>query len=104
MTRDPGRRPRRPLGASTTASHGAARRLARTPAVEPLETRTLLSSFFAGPTPNRPVQAAGGMFLLSISGPGLEKVQHLRGGAVAVTLFGTTAQSTLNVALTRPRL
>lgn len=103
MTREPGRRPRRPLGAATTASLGGARRLARTPAVEPLEHRRLLAQFFSGPTPIRPVQAPGGMYLLTMNGPGLEKVQHLRGGAVALTLFGTTPASTLNVALTRPR-
>src|SRR5205807_1071451 len=101
MTRDPGRRPR---GTTAPASLGPVRRRARTPVVEPLEGRMLLSSFFAGPTPIRPVQSAGGMFLLAISGPGLEKVKQLRGGALAVTLFGTTSQSNLDISLTRPRL
>jgi len=89
MTREPGSRQRRP---------------ARSLAFEPLEGRRLLSSFYSGPTPIRPVQSAGGVYTLSVNGPGLIKVQHLPKGLLGVSLFGTTAASTLNVALTRPRL
>lgn len=103
MTRDTGRRPLRTVGARTTTLTGGGRRSALTPGVEPLEDRQLLSGFFAGATPIRPVQSPGGMYLLTMNGPGLEKVQQVGKGAVAITLFGTTSASTLNVALTRPR-
>jgi hypothetical protein len=90
MTRDNVRRPRR--GAATIE-----------PAVEPLEGRTLLSHFFAGATPIRPVQTTGGLYLLTMNGPGLEKVQHQKGGSIAITLYGTTTSSTLDVSQTRTR-
>ena len=104
MTRDSGSRRRGRLDGSIIACSRAERRLARTPVLESLEDRQLLSSFYAGPTPIRPVQGPGGMYTLTMTGPGFEKVKHLKGGAVAITAFGTTAQSSLDISLTRPRL
>jgi hypothetical protein len=110
MTRDSGRRQRRSRGETTTAStsasasKGTLRRFARTPAVEPLEDRRLLSHFFSGPTPIRPVQGPGGVYTLTMTGPGVEEVKHLRGGAIAISVFGTTAASSLDISLTQPRL
>ena len=101
MTRETGRRQR---GDSAAASGGLARRAALRPAVEPLEGRRLLSSFYSGPSATRPVHTAGGVYTLTVNGPGLEKVRQVGHGQIAVTLFGTTPTSTLNVALTRPRL
>lgn len=101
MTRDTGPRQR---GGSAAAPGGHLRRHAHRPALEPLEGRPLLSSFYSGPSATRPVQTPGGVYTLSVSGPGLEKVRQVGHGRIAVTLFGTTPESTLNVALTRPRL
>lgn len=104
MTRQPGSRPRRWRGTTEADAQGPSRRLARTPEVEPLEGRRLLSQFFAGPTMTRAVQSAGGVYTLTVTGGGVEKVKPAGHGAVAVTLFGTTPTSVLNVTLTRPRL
>ncbi len=101
MTRDTGRRHR---GAAAAASDAKGRRHACSPTVQPLEDRQLLSQFFSGISANRPVQAPGGMYMLSISGPGFERVKQLGHGQIAVTLLGTTDASTLSVSLTRPRL
>ncbi len=100
MTRDTGRRHR---GASAAASDAKGCRYACSPTVEPLEDRQLLSQGFSGLSANRPVQAPGGMFMLSISGPGLERVTQLGHGQIGVTLLGTTDASTLTVSLTHPR-
>jgi hypothetical protein len=80
------------------------RRYVCTPAAEPLEGRRLLTSLFTGPSTSRNVESTGGIFQLSVSGPGLEEVRNLGHGQVSVKLFGTTSASTLNVALTHPRL
>ncbi len=77
------------------------RRLSNAPAIETLEDRKLLSQFFSGPTPIRPVQTAGGVYTFTMNGPGLERVTQVGHGAVAVTLLGTTSASTLDIALTR---
>lgn len=86
MTRDNSNRPRR---------------FTLAPAIEMLEDRKLLSQFFSGPTPIRPVQTAGGVYTFTMSGPGLERVTQVGHGAVAVTLLGTTSASSLDIALTR---
>jgi len=101
MTRDTGPRQR---GGLAAAPGGQLRRNAHKPAVEPLEGRPLLSSFYSGPSATRPVQSPGGVYTLTVSGPGLEKVRQVGHGQIAVTLFGTTPASTLNASLTRPRL
>lgn len=104
MTRDTGRRRSPSSGETTKASLGGVRTLARIPRLEPLEGRTLLSGFYSGLSPTRPVQSTGGMYLLSINGPGLERIQHVGKNQIAITLLGTTAATNLDVALTRPRL
>lgn len=103
MTRDLGRIVRRSGETAPRTTAGSPRRFARTPVVEPLEDRQLLS-FYTGPTTVRPLVAPGGMYTLSISGPGFEKVTKNAKGVVTVTLFGTTSQTTLTETLTHPRL
>ena len=80
---------------------GRARRFTCARAIETLEDRQLLSSFFTGPTPIRNVQTRGGIYTLTMNGPGLERVTQAGKGTVAITLLGTTQASTLDIALTR---
>jgi hypothetical protein len=49
------------------------------------------------------VVTSSGVFTLSVSGPGFEKVTQLGHGAVGVTLFGTTTATTFNVVQTLQR-
>ncbi len=86
MTRDYNGRPRRSVDA---------------PGIETLEDRKLLSSFFTGPTPIRPVQTRGGIYTFTINGPGLERIRQVGHGQVAVTLLGTTQASSLDISLTK---
>jgi hypothetical protein len=92
MTRDHGTRLR-----------AVAPQRAMSPAVEPLESRQLLSGFYTGFSANRPVITPGGIYQLAMSGPGFLKVTHLKGGTVGVVLFGTTGASTLTVTQTYQR-
>ena len=80
------------------------KRQALRPAVEALEGRTLLAQFFTGPSAVRPVQTTGGVFTFAVSGPGLIKTNQLGKGVVGVTVFGSTAATTLSVAMTKQRL
>jgi hypothetical protein len=105
MNRDQQRRDRRSGGAPTTAAAMAQRRsLARTPAVEPLEGRQLLSNVYSGATAIRPVMTTGGMYTITMNGPGLVNVNQLGRGVVGLKLYGTTPATTVAVALTQPRL
>ena len=72
------------------------------PAIEPMEGRRLLS-FFTGPSAIRPLLTRAGDFLIQVSGPGLVKVHPGRHGAIGLTAFGTTTDSTVSVTLVRPR-
>src|SRR5262249_13858911 len=71
-------------------------------APEPLEGRQLLS-FWTGPSAIRPLLTRAGQFLIQVSGPGVVKVHPGREGAIGLTAFGTTTESTINVTLVRPR-
>jgi hypothetical protein len=97
MNRDPERRQR------ATSDVTSARRRGRTPVMEVLEGRTLLSGFYTGVSTVRPVESTGGLYTFSVSGPGLLNVKRAAHGQFAVTLLGTTAASTLNETLTLPR-
>ena len=81
---------------------GRDRRRVVAPALELLEGRRLLSTF-TGPSANRPVSSAGGLFLIQVSGPGVVKVHPARGGAIDLTAFGTTLDTTLSITQVRPR-
>ena len=70
--------------------------------VEPLEGRQLLS-IYTGPSAIRPVSTPGGVYQITVTGGGLEKVHQLAPGVFALDLFGTTANSTVSVTLLRPR-
>ncbi|MFO0910066.1 MAG: hypothetical protein U0794_17270 [Isosphaeraceae bacterium] len=93
-------------GSSPRAEASSAPRKARgpLPAVETLEGRQLLSSFFTGATAVRPVQTRGGMYTVSMSGPGLVNVSRLGQGVVGLKLYGTTSATTVNIAMTRQKL
>lgn len=103
MNRDPGLRALRNSRGEAAAARSTGRRFAHTPGVESLEGRTLLSSFFSGPTPIRPVLTSSGVVTLTMNGPGLEIVKPVGHGLFAVTLFGTTSASTLNITSTYQR-
>jgi len=78
------------------------RRLTLTPALEHLEGRRLLS-FYTGPSAIRPVFSKGGLFQIQVDGPGVVKVHPAAKGAIDLTAFGTTADSTITVTQVRPR-
>ncbi len=101
MTWDHGRQQQR--RASAVSPGGKGRRFARKPVLEPLEGRLVLSTLYTGLTTIDPVQTPGGTYTLTLTGPGVERVRRAPHGQIAVTLLGTTADSTLTVALTRPR-
>ncbi|MFO0953280.1 MAG: hypothetical protein U0835_19410 [Isosphaeraceae bacterium] len=109
MTLRSGRPDRLDRGASNQndlapASNARRARLARRPVVEGLEGRQLLSGFYTGLSATRPVQTAGGVYNVSVSGPGLVRVQRLGKGAVGVTLLGSTDATTLNVSQSYQKL
>jgi hypothetical protein len=72
------------------------------PALETLEGRRLLS-FYTGPSAVRNILTSGGIFQIQVDGPGLIKVHPAGNGAIDLSAFGTTAATTLNVTLVRPR-
>jgi hypothetical protein len=83
----------------------AARRNCRravAPALELLEGRRLLSTF-TGPSANRPVSSNGGLFEIQVSGPGVVKVFPAGRGAINLTAYGTTLDTTLSITQVRPR-
>jgi hypothetical protein len=75
---------------------------AHLPALESLETRRLLS-FFTGASAVRPLLTSAGEFMIQVSGPGLVKVHPGAHGAIGLSAFGTTTDSTITVSLVRPR-
>jgi hypothetical protein len=78
------------------------RRRSIPPAIESLEGRRLLSVYY-GPSANRAVIAPGGVFLIQVSGPGVVGVHKAPGGALDLTAYGTTADSTITITQTVPR-
>ncbi len=72
------------------------------PALEPLEGRRLLTAF-TGASAIRPLLTSAGHFLIQVSGPGLVKVHPGTHGAIGLSAFGTTSDSTITVSLVRPR-
>jgi len=76
-------------------------RHARTPSLEALEGRQLLSGFYTGLSASRPIVTGGRIETFSVTGPGYLRVHKQAYGEVAVTLFGTTSASTLTVGQTR---
>jgi hypothetical protein len=78
------------------------RRGVRTPSVEVLEGRALLSGY-AGLSHMRTVATNTGIYKLQVFGPGYLKLWQRPGGAVDLNLLGTTSGSTLSVELLRPR-
>ena len=93
---------RRTQGAERLRTAARGRRRAITPALEHLEGRRLLS-FYTGPSAIRPVHSSAGDFLIQVGGPGLVKVHPAGHGAIDLSAFGTTADSTITVTLVRPR-
>jgi hypothetical protein len=83
------------------ARRRAWRRRALSPGLEPLEGRELLS-VFTGPSAIRAVRTTGGIFQISVSGPGVFKVHSAGQSAIALTAFGTTNASTITVSQIRP--
>ncbi len=71
--------------------------------VEPLEGRQLLA-IFTGPSMIRPVATPGGVYKITVTGGGVEKVHQSRPGVFDLDLFGTTSNSTVTVSLLRARL
>jgi hypothetical protein len=90
------------LGRRALVSPLHPRRRPITPHIEPLEGRRLLSVYY-GPSANRAVIAPGGVFLIQVSGPGVVGVNKAPGGAVDLTAYGTTADSTITITQTTPR-
>ncbi len=78
------------------------RRLTKTPALETLEGRRMLS-FYTGPSAVRNILTSGGIFQIQVDGPGLIKVHPGGKGAIDLSAFGTTAATSLNITLVRPR-
>ena len=74
----------------------------RTPSVEPLEGRTLLSGY-SGLSRMRNLATNTGVYNIRVDGAGFLKVHQLPRGIVDLNLLGTTAESTLTVSLVRPR-
>ena len=67
--------------------------------VEPLESRLLLTTFYTGPSTTRSIRSNAAIYNFSISGPGLETIKPAGKGAVAVTLYATTPDTTLNLSM-----
>ena len=93
---------RRSQGVERFRPGARVRRLAMAPVLEHLEGRRLLS-FYTGPSAIRPVLSKAGDFLIQVSGPGLVKVHPAPHGAIDLSAFGTTTDSTITVTLVRPR-
>jgi hypothetical protein len=72
--------------------------------VERLEGRQLLSHFFSGATAVRPIQTPGGVYTVTMNGPGLVNASQLGRGVIGLKLYGTTSATTVDIALTRQRL
>jgi len=103
MIPDLRRRAGRPSrGAERLRTTARGRRRAIAPALEHLEGRRLLS-FYTGPSAIRPVHSTAGDFLIQVSGPGLVKVHPAGHGAIDLSAFGTTIDSTITINLVRPR-
>ncbi len=86
--------------ARDNARGGGRRRVA--PALEALECRRLLSTYF-GPSRNRPVLAPSGAYMVQVSGPGAVEVRQAGHGAINLEAYGTNASTTLTITETAPR-
>ncbi len=82
------------------APHGRKRPIAL--AMEPLEGRRLLS-VYTGPSTSRTIGTNAGIFFIQVSGTGVIKIHPQASGAINLSAFGTTADTTINVTLVRPR-
>jgi hypothetical protein len=102
MILDLRQRAQRPKDSDRLRSAARSRRRAITPGLEYLEGRRLLS-FFTGPSANRPVFSAGGIFRIQVEGTGVVKVHPAAKGAIDLTAFGTSADSTITITQIRPR-
>ncbi len=76
------------------------RKLAVAPALESLEGRRLLA--YTGPSAVRNILSSGGVFRIQVEGPGLIKVHSAGKGAIDLSAFGTTPETTLSVTRVRP--
>ncbi len=90
------------MGSNGEHQRPGARRGGAAPVLELLEGRQLLSSY-TGPSANRPVSSNGGLFLIQVSGPGVVKVHPAGRGAIDLSAFGTTEDTTLSITQVRPR-
>jgi hypothetical protein len=86
----------RHLDASMRRSRSAA------PVLECLESRRLLS-LYTGASANLPVGSTAGAFLVQVSGPGVVKAHPAVHGAIDLTAYGTTADTTITITQTKPR-
>jgi hypothetical protein len=73
----------------------------RAPLLEILETRRLLA--YLGPAVKLPVTTSAGAFLIQVSGPGAVRVQPTGHGSVDLTVYGTTAASSVTITQTQQR-
>jgi len=96
-------RPRRIPARERVSRTARARRSGASPNVEPLEARQLLSEF-SGFTRVRNILTTSGIYNLQIEGPGVLRAAGSGRGTVAVTVLGTTADSSLSITQLRPRL
>lgn len=77
-------------------------RRSQAPGLEPLETRQLLA-LFTGFSHIRNIPTPGGVYSLSLTGPGVLKTSPAGRGAFDVKVLGTSSSSTLTVSQVRPR-
>ncbi len=102
MIQDVGQRGRRSSRGERLRSAGRGPRPAMAPVLEHLEGRRLLS-FYTGPTANRPVLSQAGLFQIQVAGSGVVKVHPAANGGIDLSVFGTTADSTVTITQIRPR-
>jgi hypothetical protein len=91
-------------GADLRHLHASRRRTRRSsaPSLECLEARRLFS-VYTGPSANLPLASTAGAFLVQVSGPGVVKARPAAGGAIDLTAYGTTADSTITITQTHAR-
>jgi hypothetical protein len=79
--------------AATASSNSRERRTKSTPGIDALERRQLLTFFQPYRYKFDEIRSGGAAYVISVDGPGAVKTTKTRGGSVAMTLLGTTAES-----------
>ncbi len=89
--------------AQQARSRGERRRTVA-PVLEGLEDRRMLSAY-TGPSIGRTIRSVGGVFRIQVVGQGVLKVHSGGGqGAIDLSLFGTSSDSTVNITQVKPPL